>query len=142
MAAQRSSSRTIGWLLAAIAAISLVVGGISIMNIMLVSVTERTAEIGLRQALGSSRRDIIGLFLIEALVICIVGSVLGATLGAVASWMIGRMVGWSVLITPATRLRLPARTSRGAARSGRSAPRSLIAVFEGVHQQLPWHGST
>ena len=100
MAVQQSSSRTVGWLLAAIASISLIVGGISIMNIMLVSVTERTKEIGLRQALGASRRNISWLFLTEALVICTLGGVLGMALGSGAAWIIARLADWQVLVTP------------------------------------------
>jgi putative ABC transport system permease protein len=102
MAAQRGSTRTIGWLLAAIASISLVVGGISIMNIMLVSVTERTREIGLRLALGARRRDISRLFLIEALLICLVGGVLGFAAGITASWLVTRLAGWPILMAPET----------------------------------------
>ena len=102
MAARRGSTRTIGWLLAAIASISLLVGGISIMNIMLVSVAERTREIGLRLALGARRRDISRLFLIEALLVCIIGGILGAALGVAASWMVARLAGWPILIAPET----------------------------------------
>lgn len=102
MEAQRGSTRTIGWLLAAIASISLVVGGISIMNIMLVSVSERTREIGLRLALGARRRDISRLFLIEALLICLLGGVLGVGLGVAASWLVARLAGWPILIAPET----------------------------------------
>jgi putative ABC transport system permease protein len=102
MAAQRGSTRTIAWLLAAIASISLVVGGISIMNIMLVSVAERTREIGLRLALGARQRDISRLFLIEALLVCILGGILGAALGVAASWTVARLAGWPILIAPET----------------------------------------
>ncbi len=100
MAVQQRSSRTVGWLLAAIASISLIVGGISIMNIMLVSVTERTKEIGLRQALGARRRTIAWLFLTEALMICSLGGVIGIALGSAASWIVARLAGWQVLVTP------------------------------------------
>ena len=102
MTAQRSSTRTIAWLLAAIASISLIVGGISIMNILLVSVAERTREIGLRQALGAARRDISWLFLIEAQLICIIGGIAGVAVGSVVSWSIARLAGWPILIDPAT----------------------------------------
>ena len=91
MVAQRQSSRTIAWLLAAIASISLVVGGISIMNIMLVSVAERRREIGLRLALGATRGHIGWLFLTEALVICVAGGLLGVAAGAGAAWTISTL---------------------------------------------------
>ncbi len=104
MAARRGSTRTIGWLLAAIASISLVVGGIGIMNIMLVSVTERTREIGLRLALGARRCDISRLFLIEALLICLLGGLLGVTSGIAATWLVAQLAGWPIFIAPETLL--------------------------------------
>jgi putative ABC transport system permease protein len=100
IAAQRGSERTIGWLLAAIASISLVVGGIGIMNIMLVSVAERTREIGLRLALGARQRDIAGLFLAEALIVCLIGGGIGIAAGLAASELLGRLAGWPVLVAP------------------------------------------
>ena len=102
LAAQRGSERTIGWLLAAIASISLVVGGIGIMNIMLVSVAERTREIGLRLALGARRGDISRLFLIEALVICLIGGGIGIAAGVAVSSLLARLAGWPALIAPET----------------------------------------
>ncbi|MCL6499501.1 MAG: FtsX-like permease family protein, partial [Firmicutes bacterium] len=86
--AEKQASETLALLLAAIAGISLVVGGIGIMNIMLVSVTERTREIGIRKAVGAKRWDILAQFLVEAVVISLVGGVLGMGLGLVASWAI------------------------------------------------------
>jgi len=82
----QETARTFSFLLAGIAAVSLVVGGIGIMNIMLVSVTERTREIGIRKALGARRRDILLQFLIEALVLCLAGGVIGLALGAGGSF--------------------------------------------------------
>ena len=94
-----ATSDTMAILLSSIAAIALVVGGIGIMNIMLVSVTERTREIGLRKALGARRKDIMLQFLIEALIISFFGGCAGAGIGAGASIIMSKMSGWSVLIT-------------------------------------------
>jgi putative ABC transport system permease protein len=79
--ARNETSATLGLLLAATAAIALVVGGIGIMNIMLVSVTERTREIGLRLAVGASRGDILMQFLVEAITLCLIGSLFGVAIG-------------------------------------------------------------
>lgn len=93
------TSKTLSMLLSSIAAIALVVGGIGIMNIMLVSVTERTREIGLRKALGARKKDVMVQFLIEAVIISFFGGCLGAALGSGASLLISRFRGWPVLIT-------------------------------------------
>ena len=87
-------------LLVGIASISLLVGGIGIMNIMLVSVTERTREIGLRMALGARRRDIRNQFLVEAAVLCVLGGVIGLALAALAAWAIERFAAFSAPVGP------------------------------------------
>ncbi len=85
--------------LAAIAAISLLVGGIGIMNIMLVSVAERTREIGVRKAMGASPGTIMGQFITEAIVLTITGGLIGIGLGTLLSWFIAGLVGWSLYIS-------------------------------------------
>lgn len=97
-----STSQMMTVLLAAVAGISLLVGGIGIMNIMIVSVTERTREIGLRMSIGATGRDIMTQFLIESVIISVSGGVLGILLGALATWMIKIFAHWPVQIDPSS----------------------------------------
>ena len=100
--AMAESSKTMGTLLASIAAISLLVGGIGIMNIMLVSVTERTREIGLRKAVGARRRDILSQFLAESVVVSAVGGLIGIALGWGITVILSALAGWTTAISTAS----------------------------------------
>jgi putative ABC transport system permease protein len=102
LAAASSITGTLTLLLGGIASISLVVGGIGIMNIMLVSVRERTREIGIRKAIGARGSDILAQFLVEALTLSLLGGLIGVAIGLGVSALIARVAGWNFAFTPAT----------------------------------------
>ncbi|MSR06827.1 MAG: FtsX-like permease family protein [Gemmatimonadetes bacterium] len=100
LSAFQQTTQTFTLLLAGIAAVSLIVGGIGIMNIMLVSVTERTREIGVRKALGATRGNIMLQFLIEAVVLCVLGGAIGVALGSGSAYGLAKLFRWNTLVSP------------------------------------------
>jgi len=99
LAAQQATTAILGFLLAGIAGVSLVVGGIGIMNIMLVTVTERTREIGIRKAIGASRGNILRQFLVESVILCLAGGALGVGLGVATAAGLSKFAGWQTVVT-------------------------------------------
>ena len=101
---RQAATQVFTYLLAGIAGVSLVVGGIGIMNIMLVTVTERTREIGVRKALGATKGNILLQFLVESTILCILGGLLGLLLGASASALLAKYAGWQTVVTSSSAL--------------------------------------
>ncbi len=99
LARQQQTKRLFQFVMVAIASISLLVGGIGIMNIMLASVMERTREIGVRRAIGATRRDVIRQFLIETTLITVTGGLAGTIVGILLSQLVAYLAGWSTIVT-------------------------------------------
>jgi len=99
---RQAATDVFAYLLASIASVSLIVGGIGIMNIMLVTVTERTREIGIRKALGATRLNILSQFLVEAMILCMLGGSVGILLGTSVALLLSNLLGWSTPVSPAT----------------------------------------
>jgi putative ABC transport system permease protein len=100
LSVRQEATDIFAFLLAGIASVSLIVGGIGIMNIMLVSVTERTREIGIRKALGATRFNILTQFLVEAMTLCMIGGLGGVLLGAGVAVLMGELAGWQIVVSP------------------------------------------
>jgi ABC-type antimicrobial peptide transport system permease subunit len=99
LATQQQTTEILGFLLAGIASVSLVVGGIGIMNIMLVTVTERTREIGIRKAMGATRGNILRQFLVESVTLCLLGGLVGMLLGVATARLLAQLAGWQTFVT-------------------------------------------
>ncbi len=97
---QRQAERIFRWVMGSLAAISLLVGGVGIMNIMLANTAERRSEIGLRRALGATQGDVVRLFVSESTVLCCLGGVLGVGLGALLAYLVGSLAQWTVAFQP------------------------------------------
>ncbi len=100
LSTRASANQVFGSLLSGVAAVSLLVGGIGVMNIMLVSVTERTREIGLRMAVGAQPKHILMQFLIESVVLCLVGAIVGLLVSITALFVLQQLFGWSMALSP------------------------------------------
>jgi putative ABC transport system permease protein len=96
---RQEATEVFTYLLAGIAGVSLIVGGIGIMNIMLVTVTERTREIGVRKALGATKGNILLQFLVESTILCLLGGLIGLVLGVTASALLAKYAGWQTVVT-------------------------------------------
>ena len=131
LSTQQEAQQTFTMLLASIAGVSLLVGGIGIMNIMLVSVTERTREIGIRMALGATRFSILLQFLVESVTLCLLGGGLGILLGTVAARTLSRFAGWEVFVSPES-VGLASAFSVGSAVAGASAVSPASSVLASV----------